>query len=81
MELPRHCIVGRRPVKLVETADGGLDCLVYDWDRGGFVRDMGYLHRAALPDAEVEVVTAAEFETAVAALERERRRRDRRGPA
>ncbi|MEQ9318115.1 MAG: hypothetical protein RIF41_03110 [Polyangiaceae bacterium] len=76
MDLPRYCIVGKRPVKLVETADGGMDCLAYDWDTGAFQRNMDYLTRATLPDGEVDVVTADEFDEAVATLRAERSRGD-----
>lgn len=76
MDLPRFCIVGRRPVKLVETPDGGMDCLAYDWDTGALVRDMSYLTRASLPDEEVDVVSADEFDEAVANLRAERSRGD-----
>ena len=74
MDLPRYCIVGKRPVKLVETPDGGMDCLAYDWSTGAFVRNMDYLTRATLPDEEVDVVTPDEFDEAVAALRAERSR-------
>ncbi|MBI4700707.1 MAG: hypothetical protein HY744_06015 [Deltaproteobacteria bacterium] len=68
MDLPRYCIVGARPVKLVETADGGMDCLAYDWETGAMVRNMDYLTRACLPDEEVDIVTADEFDAQVARL-------------
>jgi hypothetical protein len=74
MELPRYCIVGLRPVKLIETEEGGMDCLAYDWDTGAFVRNMDYLTRASLPDSEVDVVTADAFDEAVAKLRMERGR-------
>lgn len=68
MELPRYCIVGLRPVKLVETNDGGMDCLAYDWDSGELVRNMDYLSRACLPDDEVEVVGVEQFDAHLARL-------------
>jgi len=71
MDLPRYCIVGRRPVKLVETADGGMDCLAYDWSSGELVRNMDYLTRACLPDGEVEVVSVEQFDAQLAQLRAE----------
>jgi len=68
MDLPAYFIVGARPVKAVRTADGGLDVLAYDWESGGFVREMGYLTRITFPDAEVDAVGEADFESAVARL-------------
>ena len=71
MDLPRYCIVGRRPVKLVETSDGGMDCLAYDWDTGELVRNMDYLTRACLPDDEVDVVSVEQFDAQLARLRAE----------
>lgn len=68
MDLPRHCIVGDRPVVVFATEDGGLDCQAYDWKTGDFVRAMEYLTRTLLPDIEVDVVSAEELERHVAAL-------------
>jgi hypothetical protein len=73
VDLPRYCIIGARPVKLVATEEGGLDCLAYDWETGELARDMSYLTRAVLPDEEVDVVSAEEFERHVARLRTERR--------
>jgi hypothetical protein len=64
----RYFIVGARPVRLVPTADGGLDVQVIDWASGTFVRDMSYLSRVYLGDGEVDEVPAADFERAVAAI-------------
>ncbi len=68
LDLPRFAIVGSRPVKAIDTPDGGMDVLAYDWDSGEFVRDMGYLTRLFMPDGEVEIVSEAQFEQAVEAL-------------
>jgi hypothetical protein len=46
MDLPRYCIVGARPVKAIETEDGGMDILAYDWSTGEFARHMEFLTRA-----------------------------------
>ena len=72
MELPRYCIVGSRPVVAIKTEDGGMDVLAYDWATGELVRDMGYLTRIALPDEEVEIVSADEFEAYVLRLRSQR---------
>jgi hypothetical protein len=68
MDLPRYCVVGARPVKAIETEDGGMDVLAYDWSTGEFAREMGYLTRVSLPDEEVEIVSPDEFDAYVAKL-------------
>jgi len=64
----RYFIVGARPVRLVPTDNGGLDVQVIDWATGAFVRDMSYLSRVYFGDAEVDEVSAADFDGAVAAI-------------
>ena len=71
MDLPRYCIVGARPVKLVQTDDGGMTCMAFDWDTGEVERDMTMLARALLPDGEVDIVTEEEFDQAVSRLREE----------
>ena len=71
MELPRYCIMGARPVKLVETEDGGMDVLAYQWDTGKFARDMSYLTRAVVGEEDMEVVSEDEFKAAVKSLRKE----------
>jgi len=73
MDLPRYCIVGARPVKAIETEDGGMDILAYDWSTGEFVRHMEYLTRVCLPNEEVEVVSQQEFDAHVAKLHARRK--------
>ena len=69
MELPRYCICGARPVKLVRTDDGGMDCLAYNPRTKQFERNMDYLTRCVLvQDPETEIVTEEEFDAAVAEL-------------
>jgi hypothetical protein len=41
--LPWFYLVNDKPVKMVQTPDGGMDVLVYDFDTGDFVRDFDYL--------------------------------------
>ena len=62
MDLPRYCIVGRRPVKAVATADGGMDVLAFDWDTGAFVRDMRYLVCLLLGEDEERGISALEVD-------------------
>jgi hypothetical protein len=71
MDLPRYCIVGARPVKLVQTDDGGMTCMAFNWDTGEIERDMTMLTRALLPDGEVDIVTEEEFDQAVSRLREE----------
>jgi hypothetical protein len=68
VDLPRYCIIGARPVKAVETADGGMDILAYDWSTGEFAREMGYLTRVSLPDEEVDIVSREQFDAYIAEL-------------
>jgi hypothetical protein len=68
VDLPRYCIVGARPGKAIETEDGGMDILAYDWSTGEFARDMECLTRVSLPDEEVEVVSREQFDAYVAEL-------------
>lgn len=69
MKLPRYFIVGDRPVKLVDTPDGGMDVLAWEWGTGRFVRELRYLARVTGgTDAEVDEVGEADFERHCAAL-------------
>ena len=59
-------MVNDRPVMIVETADGGADCVVLDWTSGSFVVDRSYFSRtlpgdfrdvdAVMPDQMTEIV-------------------------
>jgi len=69
LNLPIYGIVGDRPVKAVDTPDGGMDVLAFDWKTGEFVRDMSYTHTLVHPlDEDVDFVDEAEFEWRVHAL-------------
>lgn len=68
MNLPLYCIVGDRPVKAIETEDGGMDVLAYDWDTGEFKRAMQYLSKITLGDGEIDYVSEQEFEQYVEQL-------------
>jgi hypothetical protein len=68
MELPLFCIIGDRPVKAIETEDGGMDVKALNWENGNFERDMKYLDRILSGDIEVSIVDKAEFESKVAAI-------------
>jgi len=62
MDLPRYYIVGRRPVKVIETEDGGMAIYALSWKTGEFVLDMWYsaeLDKAGNDD--VEDVSDGEF--------------------
>jgi hypothetical protein len=73
MKLPIYCIVGDRPVKGIGTPGGGMDVLAFDWQSGGFVRDMAHLHTLVHPtDEDAEFVDEAIFEARVSALRGER---------
>ncbi|MBD1838855.1 hypothetical protein H6F78_18135 [Coleofasciculus sp. FACHB-64] len=68
MDLPLYCIVGDRPVKAIETEDGGMDVLAYEWDTGEFKRAMQYLSKITLGDGEIDYVSEQEFEQYVEKL-------------
>lgn len=68
MDLPLYCIVGDRPVKAIETEDGGMDVLAYEWDTGEFKRAMQYLSKITLGDGEIDYVSEEEFEQYVEKL-------------
>lgn len=74
MDLPRYFIIGNLPVKFAETADGGMDVLVYKWDTRDFERDLSYL-AAALFDEECDEVSEREFDEHVAELRQCRKHR------
>lgn len=54
MKTPQYFIVGDRPVKFVETKDGGLDCQVYQWESGEFSIDMSYLIRCTQGEGDID---------------------------
>ncbi|MBD2740011.1 hypothetical protein [Coleofasciculus sp. FACHB-1120] len=68
MDLPIYCIVGDRPVKAIETEDGGMDVLAYEWDTGEFKRAMQYLSKITLGDGEIDYLSEKEFEQYVEKL-------------
>ena len=71
MKVLRYCTVNDRPIKFVETPDGGEDVLAYDWKTGGFVIDRSYGPRAVDPDVDVYDMEKDEFEQYVEALKKQ----------
>jgi hypothetical protein len=61
IKLPSYHIVFTRPVKLVETKDGGMNVLKFDWDTGGFIYGMDLVSEIFFGHGEVERVTEDEF--------------------
>ena len=61
----RYFLAGARPVKVVPTADGGLDVQAIDWKTGEFVRAMSYLSRISAGDHEIDEVPQARFDREV----------------
>jgi hypothetical protein len=61
-DFPRFAVVGARPVKIIKTADGGLDVLAWDWDQKILVRNFDYLTKVMLPEGETEIVSEKQFE-------------------
>ena len=70
MDLPRYCIMGARPVKLVKTQEGGMDVLAYQWDTGKFARDMSYMTRAVIGEEDMDIVSLEEFKDVLKGLRR-----------
>lgn len=70
-DLPAFYLVNDRPVKLLETPDGGLTVLVYNWKTGEFDRDMSYLSRCSEPGKDVDKLTESDFNQYVADLRRQ----------
>jgi len=69
MKLPIYAIVGDRPVKAVETKEGGMDVLAFDWKTGEFVREMDYLDTICMPGSkDVDFVSEDEFNNRVREL-------------
>jgi hypothetical protein len=61
MDLPLYCIIGDRPVKAIETENGGIEVVALHWKSGNFEREMKYLDRILSGDVEVEVVDKKDF--------------------
>ncbi len=69
LQAPLYCIVGARPVKALNTDDGGLGVYAYNWDSGAFELAMDYLERIYFGSQdEVEQVTREEFDLYVEEL-------------
>jgi len=80
-DFPRYFVYGERPVKMVRTADGGLDVLAYEWETGEFVRDLDYYTDIYYStDDDARRVSEDEFNRYVAEL-RERPGGPAPGPA
>lgn len=63
---PRYFTYNERPVVLLETPGGGLDCLATDPRTGAFVRAMRYIGELDFNrDADIEELSFEEFVTAV----------------
>ena len=68
---PIYCIIGLRPVKVIETLEGGLDVQAYDWINGGFVRQFEYKDTIYGTQDDVEIVTKEEFDKYIASLQKD----------
>lgn len=65
---PRFYAVNDRPVAVVPTAQGGTDCLVFDFATGEMVPDRSYFGYVTPGSGkDVDVLTEAEFEARLAA--------------
>lgn len=70
---PWYFAIDDRPVKVVPTADGGLDVLILNPSTGELERDMAYLSRCFEPGKNVARLSESEFNTRLTALTRNRR--------
>lgn len=68
LNLPIYCIVGTRPVKVIKTSEGGFDVQAYDWNNGGFIRQMKYIKTILGTQDDVEVVNKGAFDKYVKSL-------------
>jgi hypothetical protein len=59
-------------VRAFRTADGGLDIEAYQWATGEFAREMLLGTQIFMGGTDIDEISAAEFDTAVAALRKER---------
>jgi hypothetical protein len=53
------------PVKFVETPDGGMDVLVWDFDKQDFVRNLAFMDAVYEPGPDVQELTREEFDMLV----------------
>lgn len=67
-KLPLFIIFGRRPVKFINTKEGGLDILAFDWNSGEFKRDLSYLSKLFTYSPEMEELNKKEFDLYVKRL-------------
>jgi hypothetical protein len=65
---PEYYFVGARPVKVVKTAAGGLDCLAYNWDIGEFETNLDYMAKVHFIEGEVDEVDESTFNQQVEKL-------------
>ena len=65
---PEYYIVGARPVKVIKTAVGALDCLAYNWDTGEFETDLDYMAKVHFVEGEVDEVDETSFNRQVEKL-------------
>lgn len=67
-KFPKFAVVGARPVKIVQTPDGGLDVLAWDWEKKELVRNFDYLTRVLVGDDETTYLGERDFERHCEAL-------------
>lgn len=65
---PEYYIVGARPVKVVRTEAGGLDCLAYNWETGEFETNLDYMALVHFMEGEVDEVDEQTFNQQVEKL-------------
>jgi hypothetical protein len=68
----RYFLVGRRPVRLRRTQEGGLACEAFDWSTGELTLDNSYLTKVITGYGEVDELSREEFDEAVEQLRAER---------
>lgn len=74
LRTPIYAIVGARPVKALDTPDGGLAIYSFNWQTGEFDLDIKYLEKIyAGTQDEFEELTKTAFDAYVLKLREERR--------
>lgn len=66
---PWYFAIDDRPVKVVATADGGMDVLIFNAATNRLERDMAYLARCFEPGQAVQRLSEAEFNDRLTALQ------------
>ncbi|MGA7937187.1 MAG: hypothetical protein WCA35_26790, partial [Kovacikia sp.] len=65
---PWYFVVNNRPVKVVATADGGMNVLILNMTTGELEQNMAYLTLCFEPGQDVQRLSEEEFNTRISSL-------------